>query len=147
VTTLLASVSPLAASRRRSPNHGAKPQAANPNDMDTPRLNLVVLRVADIERSVAFYRLMGLEFVRHVHGAGLPHYACEMPGLVFELYPATPEQPVTTSARIGFAVGDVDVVFKQMTEAGATVISAPKDSQWGRRAVIADLDGHRIELT
>jgi predicted enzyme related to lactoylglutathione lyase len=26
------------------------------------------------------------------------------------------------------------------------VISAPKDSDWGRRAVVADPDGHRIEL-
>jgi hypothetical protein len=30
---------------------------------------------------------------------------------------------------------------------GETSISAPKDSPWGRRAVVADSDGHRVELT
>ncbi|MGH7214438.1 MAG: VOC family protein [Tepidisphaeraceae bacterium] len=59
--------------------------------MNTPRVNLVVLRVADIDRAAAFYRLLGFEFSKHAHGTGPQHYACESNGFVFELYPATPE--------------------------------------------------------
>jgi predicted enzyme related to lactoylglutathione lyase len=115
--------------------------------MNKARINLIVLRVADIERSAAFYRILGLEFEKHAHGTGPQHYASESGGMVFELYPATLEQPVSTSARIGFAVADVDAAAAKLGAAfGARVVGVPKDSPWGRRAVIADPDGHRIEL-
>jgi lactoylglutathione lyase len=115
--------------------------------MNAPRLNLVVLRVADIERSASFYGLVGLSFIRHAHGVGPQHYVSEAGGFVFELYPASPEQPASASARIGFVVDDVDTVTASLgNSAGAKVVSAPKDSPWGRRAVVADPDGHRVEL-
>jgi hypothetical protein len=115
--------------------------------MNTPRVNLVVLRVADIDRAAAFYCLLGFEFTRHAHGSGPQHYASETDGFVFELYPATPEQPVSSSTRIGFTVPDVDAAATTLgAVAGARLITAPKDSEWGRRAVMADPDGHRIEL-
>ena len=115
--------------------------------MQTPRLNLVVLRVADIDRSAAFYRLLGLEFTKHAHGSGPPHYASDSGGLVFEPYPATPGQPASASTRIGFAVAGIDEAVAKLAAApGASLITPPKDSEWGRRAVVADPDGHRIEL-
>jgi hypothetical protein len=52
--------------------------------MNTLRLNLVVLRVADVDCSAAFYRLLGLEFRKHAHGSGPLHYACDSGGFVFE---------------------------------------------------------------
>ena len=115
--------------------------------MNTPRVNLVVLRVADIERAAAFYGLLGFEFLKHAHGTGPEHYACEVDGFVFELYPATGEQGVSSSTRIGFAVANVDEAAGRVGSFwGARVVVGPKDSEWGRRAVVADPDGHRIEL-
>ncbi|HEX3359115.1 MAG TPA: VOC family protein [Tepidisphaeraceae bacterium] len=115
--------------------------------MNAPCLNLVVLRVADIDRSAAFYRLLGFEFLKHAHGSGPEHYASDSNGFVFELYPSTPEQPVSSSTRIGFAVTNVDdAAIKLGAVAGAKIVTPPKDSEWGRRAVVADPDGHRIEL-
>jgi predicted enzyme related to lactoylglutathione lyase len=32
------------------------------------------------------------------------------------------------------------------TRAGATVVSEPRDSPWGRRAVVDDPEGQRVEL-
>ena len=115
--------------------------------MNTPRVNLVVLRVADLDRAAAFYRLLGFEFSKHAHGNGPQHYASDSNGFIFELYPATSEQAVSSSTRIGVAVADVDdAVNKLSTIAGAKVVSAPQISEWGRRAVVADPDGHRVEL-
>jgi catechol 2,3-dioxygenase-like lactoylglutathione lyase family enzyme len=54
-----------------------------------PRINLIVLRVSDVERAEAFYRLLGFEFTRHAHGAGPEHYSAELNGVVFELYPCS----------------------------------------------------------
>ena len=112
--------------------------------MPIPRLNLVVLRVADLERSAAFYRTLGLTFTKHAHGSGPEHYASEADGFVFELYPATAKQPATASARIGFAVVDVDATLAAV--AGSSVVTPAADSPWGRWAVVADPDGHRVEL-
>jgi hypothetical protein len=36
--------------------------------VQTPRLNLVVVRVADIDRAASFYRLLGSECSKHGHG-------------------------------------------------------------------------------
>ena len=110
--------------------------------MSTPRLNLVVIRVADIERAAAFYRAIGLTFERHAHGSGPEHLAAETAGGVFELYPATPSQPVDPSTRTGFAVTDVDATLASI----GTPPAAAKASPWGRRAVVTDPDGHRVEL-
>jgi lactoylglutathione lyase len=111
-----------------------------------PVLNLIVLRASDIEKSAAFYRDVGLSFTKHAHGSGPEHFASESSGAVLELYPATANQPVSASTRIGFSVGDVDAVVNALVAAGAKVVTAAADSEWGRRAVVADPDGHRVEL-
>ena len=111
-----------------------------------PRLSLVVLRSPDIERAAFFYREMGLLFTRHRHGSGPEHYTAEVDGIVFEVYPLSPQSIPTTGTRIGFRVNSVDQVFELLVKAGAIVIAPPTDSEWGRRAVIKDLDGHTVEL-
>ena len=109
-------------------------------------MNLVVLRSADIERAVSFYREMGLLFTRHSHGTGPEHYASEAGDLVFEIYPLTPKSSPTAGARIGFRVDSVDEVVRLLSRIGAVVITAPADSEWGRRAVVKDFDGQMVEL-
>ena len=111
-----------------------------------PHLNLVVLRSSDIERGAEFYREMGLRFTKHSHGSGPEHYSSEVGGLVFELYPLTPKSSPTAGTRIGFRVDSVDAIVKLLTNIGAVVVSPPADSEWGRRAVIKDFDGHVVEL-
>ncbi len=110
-------------------------------------LNLVVLRVADLELAAEFYEALGLIFNRHSHGTGPEHLACNQGSFVFELYPATEKQPVSTSTRIGFSVSLLDEVVDRLTTIpGAMLVSPALDSEWGRRAVMADPDGHRVEL-
>ncbi len=112
-----------------------------------PRLNLVVIRSQDIDAAAAFYQALGLLFTKHSHGTGPEHYSSELCGLVFEIYPLADGQPPTAAARVGFEVEDVDsLVLLLITEAGATLVSEPRDSPWGRRAVVRDLDGHSVEL-
>lgn len=73
--------------------------------------------------------------------------ACELVQQVFEIYPLGDCDPPKASARIGFAVPSVDDAYTALLNAGGQSVSPPKDSPWGRRAVIADPDGHRVELT
>ena len=109
-------------------------------------LNLVVLRSPDLAQAAAFYSRLGLQFTRHQHGSGPEHFAAELSGGVFELYPLTADGPSTLGTRIGFSVPSLDTTIAALSDYPAAVISPPKDSEWGRRAVVADPDGHRVEL-
>ena len=109
-------------------------------------LNLLVLRVTDIEISKKFYNLLGVEFEEHQHGKGLRHFAAELGGVTFELYPCTEEYPLSSSTRIGFRVNDMKKVLKQLHVNGIEPLLEPKQTEWGIRTVIEDPDKHRVEL-
>ena len=111
------------------------------------RCNLIVLRSRDLDRAESFYSALGLRFVRHAHGRGPVHLASEAAGQVFEIYPQQGDADSTRAARIGFAVPSVDAAYLALLGAGGQGVSEPKDSEWGRRAVVSDPDGHRVELT
>jgi lactoylglutathione lyase len=111
------------------------------------QLNLVVIRSSNIEQSVEFYQLLGLSFDKQQHGTGLEHFASEVGYATFEIYPCTAGTIPTMSTRLGFQVSSVDTVVCELQKCGASIVSPPADSDWGRRAVVADPDGHRVELT
>lgn len=113
----------------------------------TVRINLIVIRVADIERSACFYRALGLALTREKHGTGPEHYSADLEGTIFELYLRSPDQEGTSRVRLGFTVDQLDRVVNACLTAGARLVEPVKESPWGRRAVIEDLDGHKIELT
>ncbi|HEY4302330.1 MAG TPA: VOC family protein [Candidatus Didemnitutus sp.] len=118
----------------------------NCEKQNLPRLNLLVLRARDADALATFYSALGLRFVRHRHGTGPEHHAAEGPGSVFEIYPANADG-ATQAVRIGFAVEDVRVAVERAQAAGGTIVSPPVDSPWVLRAVVSDLEGHRMELT
>jgi lactoylglutathione lyase len=113
-------------------------------------LGLLVLRVADIPASLAFYRALGLEFVEEQHGTGPVHYSCQLNGMVIELFPGKPgtalDRRNAGATMIGFQVYDLDIVLENVSAMGATILTAPQVNNWGRRAVIQDIDGRAIEL-
>jgi predicted enzyme related to lactoylglutathione lyase len=113
----------------------------------TPRINLLVLKSPDIDRAASFYRLLGLSFERHQHGSGPWHYAADLDGLVFEIYPGQPEGTLPAGTRLGFQVSDLDATLGDLRRHGVKVIQDKSPSPWGLRAVVEDYGGHRVELT
>ena len=111
-----------------------------------PVANLLVIRSPDLDHAVTFYKQMGMEFVSHSHGQGPKHYASDTGGFVFEIYPQRSEDDATTNTRLGFSVDDVDSVIDLLCEIDATIVTQPTDTQWGRRAVVKDFNGHTVEL-
>ena len=112
----------------------------------TLSLNLVVLRSTGLERARGFYECLGLQFARHRHGSGPEHLSAELGGCIFELYPQPTGSTSTLGTRIGFSVPSLDAIISALSDFPAAIISPPQDSPWGRRAVVVDPDGHRIEL-
>jgi lactoylglutathione lyase len=109
-------------------------------------INLVVLRSTDLPQAVAFYSALGLKFTQHRHGNGPEHFAAELDGSVFELYPQAADAPSTLGTRIGFRVSSIEATLAALSEYPTAIITPPRDSEWGLRAVLSDPDGHRIEL-
>lgn len=108
-------------------------------------LNLVVIRSVNIEQSVIFYQTLGLIFKKERHGDGQEHYACEIGNLIFEIYPSQSEF-VDETTRIGFNVKNLDGLIEKISQNDGLIITEPTLSPWGKRAVIKDPDGHKVEL-
>ncbi len=111
-----------------------------------PTLSLVVIRVSDITRSVEAYSVLGITFQQEQHGNGPVHYSGSAGATIFEIYPATERSPVT-SCRLGFSVACIEDVIAKWRESGGEIIVERTESPWRPRAVVADPDGHKIELT
>jgi len=110
-------------------------------------LNLVVLRSSDIYLLAEFYSQLGLVFAEHQHGNAPKHLTAELNGSIFELYPLSKDGLSTSGTRIGFNVPSIDSLISSLRDYyPEAIISHPKDSPWGRRAVIKDPEGHSIEL-
>ena len=114
-----------------------------PRDAPAIRCTLLVLRCADLDAARSFYAALGAHFIEEKHGEGPLHYAATLGGMTLELYPGQAD----AETRLGFAVSDVDATVSALRALGAVVRVAPKDSPWGRRAVVLDSDGRSVELT
>jgi uncharacterized protein len=128
-----------------------------------PRITLITLGVADLERAVRFYRdglglstpgIVGAEFE---YGA-VAFFDLEG-GLRLALWPRAsiardtgipPGQPNATEFAIGHNVSsrrEVDAVMAQATAAGAAIVKPAHDTFWGGYAgYFQDPDGHLWEV-
>ena len=114
--------------------------------MNQPQLQLVVIYSPNPETICAFYERLGMRFARERHGRGPEHFAAQLGELVFEIYPLPADDSPANSVRLGFAVAALDKLLETLLDAGGKLITEPLDSPWGRRAVMADPEGRRLEL-
>lgn len=116
-----------------------------------PSMNLIVLRTANLEAMLAFYRALGLVFAQEQHGSGPVHYSTQLGDVTMEIYPAeagqAPDRKAGGATMIGIKVESVDNVIMALGTSGIQPLSPPKDSAWGKRATALDPDGRLIELT
>jgi catechol 2,3-dioxygenase-like lactoylglutathione lyase family enzyme len=123
-----------------------------------PRFDLIGLVTADLPRSLAFYRALGVDVPE---GAGdAPHVDVALPGgvrlawdTVATIQSFDPAYvPASGSHRIALAfkcddAAEVDATYARMTGAGHEGHKAPWDAPWGMRyAILHDPDGNSVEL-
>lgn len=109
-------------------------------------LNLLVLKVKDIELTAQFYAALGIQFQAEQHGAGPLHYSALLGNTVVEIYPTNTQQDVTANIRLGFTVQHLTEMMNKLKSLHVQVTTEPKQTAWGFRAVIISHDGHVIEL-
>lgn len=125
------------------------------------RVNSIVVQIfaKDVQRSIAFYRLLGLPVPEPPDGPD-PHVDVELPGgnrLSFDaeqtIVGMHPEwAPPDAVGRVALAFGlespaDVDAMFGELTRAGYSGSLQPYDAPWGQRyATVLDPDGNFVDL-
>jgi lactoylglutathione lyase len=109
-------------------------------------LSLVVIRARDMDRLGGFYEALGFHFTRHRHGNGPEHLSSTLGETVFEIYPASGPGESTIATRLGFSVPSLSDALGQLRGLDATVLVEPSDTEFGRRAVVKDFEGHKVEL-
>jgi len=108
------------------------------------KLNLLVIRSAIPAQLAEWYTAFDLTFEHHRHGKGPMHYGANLNGVTLEIYPLKRSQTeVDLSLRLGFEVEKLDDVVANLPN----IVSGPKQSEWGYRAVVTDPEGRRVELT
>lgn len=113
--------------------------------------------VADMARSLAFYRLLGLPVPEDA--AGDAQVEIETPGgasigLLSEavMKQAYPDWVQPVGQRVSFAcrcdtTAELDETYARMVAAGFEGRKAPWNSEWGQRyAMLRDPDGNRVDL-
>ena len=122
----------------------------------TPQSTVVEIVAADLDRSLAFYRLLGLT----VPDPDGPHVEVTLPGgnrLAFDtedviagVHPdwTPPSGPGRVAIAFGFAGPDaVDAMYERLTRAGYPGPLEPFDAPWGQRyATVEDPDGTSVDL-
>jgi len=123
----------------------------------TGRLVLVVLEVADLARSVHFYRdLLGLPLHledhapetggdRWISGAHAATSWHDGAFLHFALYQS--KGVVTKDAQLGFATDDIAAAHARLAAAGVRFDHPPRGEPWGLTARYRDPDGNSVSLT
>jgi catechol 2,3-dioxygenase-like lactoylglutathione lyase family enzyme len=123
----------------------------------TPRLDAIGLVVADLDRSLAFYRQLGLDLPDQVDA---PHVEADLGGgirLMWDTHEVVRSMhpdwtPAPAGEGIGLAVScgspaEVDALHAQLVADGATSGLDPFDAPWGQRyAQLLDPDGHSVDL-
>lgn len=111
-------------------------------------LTLLVLKTRQVEQLRLFYQTLGVDLVEEKHGTGPVHFAGRAGDVVIEVYPLPDDgTPVDSSTRLGFAVKNVAEVISALERIGTKIVTLPKETAWGLRAVVKDLDGRSVELT
>ena len=108
-------------------------------------VSLFVIRASDTEKSLTFYRALGLTFVQEQHGAGPIHYSCDLGNFVFEIYPARAGES-SDGAIIGFRVESLEETLAALSQLGVEPKSPPKTASWGRFVNVTDCDGRTVQL-
>jgi len=123
-----------------------------------PTLDAIGVVATDMTKTLAFYRLVGLEFPAGAEGEG--HVEAQLAGGVRVMFDSVDvvqsfsdyEPPTGGGYRIGFAFrcdspAEVDASHARVVEAGYASKVEPFDALWGQRyATVLDPDGNPVDF-
>ncbi len=130
---------------------GARDARAAPADPAPLSLSFLKFNVSDLPTMQAFYeKAFGMTQQKRLDSPGFTEVILTNPkGLDLALVFYKDKRTITlgnANGPIGFYLTDVDAAYQRAMAAGATSRSAPRASPGARVALVADPEGHEIEL-
>jgi catechol 2,3-dioxygenase-like lactoylglutathione lyase family enzyme len=129
--------------------------ARQPQEVNMPSLDAIGIVSSNLAASIAFYRLLGLEFPETTED----HVEATTPGglrvmldnveLMKQLNPdwVTPSGHPIGLAFLCSSPAEVDETYDRVVGAGHHGKTAPWDAPWGQRyATVLDPDGNQVDL-
>ena len=124
------------------------------------QMNAIGVVVADLGRTIDFYRLLGLEFPNDPDPDGHGHVEASLPGGIRFMLDTEESvrsfdpdwSPPTGGQRVALAFlcdssEDVDRLYHELVATGAEGYREPWDAFWGQRyAEVRDPDGNVVDL-
>jgi catechol 2,3-dioxygenase-like lactoylglutathione lyase family enzyme len=109
------------------------------------RISAVTLAVANMARSVRFYRALGFRLAHGGEAADFTTFDVGAGHLNLDTDGARPRQEFW--GRIIFYVDDVDAMYAHVCSLGLEPTTAPRDAAWGERYFhLNDPDGHELSF-
>ena len=106
-------------------------------------LNQITIPVFDLERSIAFYQLLGLELIVHTN-AHYARFVCPDGTTTFSLH-VVEDLPSGDGIWLYFEVEDVDQQVSKLKAKGIVFEDEPVDQSWLWREVrLKDPDGNQL---
>ena len=130
---------------------GAQGAAAAAADAARYSLSFVKFNVSDLAVMQAFYeKAFGMQQKKRIDNASVIEVILSSPnGLDLSLVYYKDKRKVglgDANGPIGFYLQDVDAAYRSAMAAGAASHTAPRDAPGLRVAIVADPEGHEIEL-
>lgn len=116
-----------------------------------PEFGAFVIYAADAARTAEFYRAVGVDLEDEDHGEGPVHFATELGGVHFAIYPArapgrAPPRQTGGASFPGFYVTSLDQVIAALASRGASLLQGHQVMPWGCRILAEDPDGRLVEV-
>ncbi len=121
-----------------------------------PELNAIGIGVADLERTLRFYRLLGLDLPESTTEEHVEATMANGTRLMFDteevIRSFLPDWSRTDGNQVSLAFecsspAEVDEIYRRVVDAGFEGEKEPWDAFWGQRyALLGDPDGTRINL-
>lgn len=111
----------------------------------------IVLFTGHLQRSVAFYRALGVPLEDEDHGDGDVHAAGDMNGVHVAVLPASSAGAsggwkAAGSTFVGLWVQSLEAALAALEPLGAEVLREHEDCEWGCRVIVTDPDSRAVEV-
>ena len=110
------------------------------------KLAACVWYCGDIDATMVFYQTLGWVFAKEQHGMSPVHYSSEINGWILELYPCSPQNPVT-HVRLEVKVSDFYTVIQDLYNNGFINLEKLAESKLTKHCLVSDPDGRKIIIT
>src|SRR5437773_3177347 len=120
-------------------------QTQNGNLVVFTKLGAIILLVADMKKSIEFYKGI-LELPLNHQSEDWTEFFSNGTMLALRLAKKKEKTKAALNILVGFMVNDLDITVKRLKEMKVKFVKEPREEPFGKHAIFEDLDEHMISI-